>query len=305
MSTAPILVTGAAGRVGGIGRSVVELLRKKDIPVRALVRQDDDRAASLRSLGAEVVVADLTKPDEVARALQGCRRVYFSLSVSPEYLEATAIMAAAAKEQGGIELIVNMSQMTISSMSLTQMTGSPQHQLHWLSEQILNWSGVPVVQLRPTVFQQNPLFWDMPAMSLRAGGIIRLPFGKGRTSPVAAIDVAEVSAAILLDPPRFVGRVVELTGPQSVDMDDIAAEYSAALGREVRYQDVPLPAWEAQFQSFGLPDHVRRHIVTMAKLHALGRYDRLTNTVEEILGRPATSFGETLRANVDKFQNEP
>ena len=304
MSIAPILVTGAAGRVGGVGRSVVELLRKKDIPVRALVRQDDDRAASLRTIGAEVVVVDLTKPDEVARALQGCRRVYFSLSVSPEYLEATAIMAAAAKEQGGIELIVNMSQMTVSSMTLTEMTGSPQHQLHWLSEQIMNWSGVPVVQLRPTVFQENPLFWDMPAMSLRAGGTVRLPFGKSRTSPVAAIDVAEVSAAILLDPPRFVGRVVELTGPQSVDMDDIAAEYSAALGREILYQDVPLPAWEAQFRTFGLPDHVRRHIATMAKLHAQGRYDRLTNTVEEILGRPATSFRETLRANADKFQNK-
>ena len=57
---APILVTGAAGRVGGVGRKVVEILRQRGLPVRALVRSDDDRAESLRAAGAEVVVGDLT-----------------------------------------------------------------------------------------------------------------------------------------------------------------------------------------------------------------------------------------------------
>ena len=57
----PILVTGAAGRVGGVGGAVVELLRQRHLPVRALVRRDDARAAALRTLGAEVVVGDLTQ----------------------------------------------------------------------------------------------------------------------------------------------------------------------------------------------------------------------------------------------------
>jgi nucleoside-diphosphate-sugar epimerase len=38
---APILITGAAGRVGGVGREVVEILRERDLPVRALVRTED------------------------------------------------------------------------------------------------------------------------------------------------------------------------------------------------------------------------------------------------------------------------
>ena len=67
----PILVTGAAGRVGGVGGAVVALLRQRDLPVRALVRRDDARAAALRALGAEVVVGDLTQADEVARAMAG------------------------------------------------------------------------------------------------------------------------------------------------------------------------------------------------------------------------------------------
>ena len=57
----PILVTGAAGSIGGVGRTVVELLRQRDLPVRALVRRDDARAEALRATGAEVVVGDLTR----------------------------------------------------------------------------------------------------------------------------------------------------------------------------------------------------------------------------------------------------
>jgi len=70
----PILVTGAAGQVGGIGGRIVELLRAADTPVRALVRRDDERAGRLRRLGAEVVVADLTQPDQVVPALGPTRR---------------------------------------------------------------------------------------------------------------------------------------------------------------------------------------------------------------------------------------
>jgi uncharacterized protein YbjT (DUF2867 family) len=46
---------------------------------------------------------------------------------------------------------INISQMTLSQMSITETTASPQHKLHWLAEQALNWSGLPVVHVRPTV----------------------------------------------------------------------------------------------------------------------------------------------------------
>ena len=94
---APILVTGAAGRVGGVGREVVEILRQRGLPVRALVRSEDDRAESLRATGAEVVVGALTRPEAVARALEGCRRMSFGMSVSAPYLEATVAVAAVTR----------------------------------------------------------------------------------------------------------------------------------------------------------------------------------------------------------------
>ena len=115
----PILVTGATGRVGGVGRAVVERLRNRGLPVRALVHREDERAAGLRATGAEVVVGDLTVPMDVARVLEGCQRIYFGMSVSPPYLEATVIAATVARERGDIEAFVNISQMTVSQMSLT------------------------------------------------------------------------------------------------------------------------------------------------------------------------------------------
>jgi hypothetical protein len=45
----------------------------------------------------------------------------------------------------GVEAFVNMSQMTVTQMSIDETTGSPQHKLHWLAEQALAWSGLPVV----------------------------------------------------------------------------------------------------------------------------------------------------------------
>src|SRR5215470_3973949 len=96
---APILVTGAAGRLGGVGGEIVEILRGRGLPVRALVRTDDDRAEALRATGVEVVVGDLTRAEDVARALDGCRRLYFGMSVSEPYLEATVIAAAVARKR--------------------------------------------------------------------------------------------------------------------------------------------------------------------------------------------------------------
>ena len=302
----PILVTGAAGNVGGVGRTVVELLRQRGLPVRALVHREDERAARLRATGAEVVVADLTVPADVVRAMGGCRRIYFGMSASAPYLEATVIAAAAARECGDLEVFVNISQMTVSQMSLTKMTGSPQHQQQWLAEQVLNWSGLPVVHVRPTVFLENPLFLNLAAQSIARDDTIRLPFGTGRTSPVAAEDVAEVIATILANPSAHIGKVYELTGPKSQDMTCVAAEYSAALGREISYVDVPLEDWrDSELRSMKLPEHVFQHILTMARLHASNRYDRITHDVEAITGRTATSIRDFVARRADMFAPAP
>src|SRR5205814_8723708 len=185
-------------RISTIGRNVTELLSQQRKAVRALVRREDERAQALRDMGAEVVVGDLLDLDSMHRVIAGCDTMYFGMSVSADYLAATVNVAAVAKHHG-VKAFINMSQLTLSQMSITETTASPQHKLQWLSEQALNWSGLPVVHVRPTVFLEG-FFLIFTSDSVKESNEIRLPFGEGKTSPVAAEDAARVVATLLANP---------------------------------------------------------------------------------------------------------
>ncbi|GGT42101.1 NAD(P)H-binding protein [Nonomuraea spiralis] len=288
--------------VGGVGRTVLDRLRAQDVPVRALVHRDDDRAADLRARGAEVVVGDLTRPESVAAALEGAGRMYFAMPVSPDHLLAATVVATVAKEYGKLAGLVDMSQMTVSQMTATSTAESHQQRLHWLAEQVFDWSGLPVVHIRPTSFLDNPLFTTLAARSIRESGTIALPFGTGRTSPIAADDVARVVATVLADPVPHVGHVYELTGPRTVDMTEMAEEFSRALGRTVSYLDVPLDQWRTEvLAKAGLPPHTEEHIATMARLHRENRYDRASDDVERVTGAPAGTIEAFVAARRDFY----
>lgn len=302
--TSPILVTGAAGQVGSVGFKIVELLRGKGIPVRAMVRRDDDRSRALAKLGAEIVKGDLTDSRDVSRVMEGCNRLYFGMSASSSYLEATVNTAAVAKHYG-VELFLNMSQMTVSEMSISETTTSPQQKLHWLCEQALNWSGLPVAHVRPTVFLENPFFYTFAAGAIRRTGELQLPFGSGKSSPIAAYDVARVMVAILMSPGDHLGRIYELTGPKAQDLDAIAEEYSTGLGRTVTYRALPWEEWANRYlKGSGLPEHVAHHLATMALRHEENRYDRLTHDVEMVTGMKPRTIQEWVRDHASAFKGE-
>jgi NAD(P)H dehydrogenase (quinone) len=303
--TSHILVTGAAGQVGAVGFKIVELLRGKGVPVRAMVRRDDDRAQALATLGAEIVTGDLTELSDVRRVMEGCQRLYFGMSVSSSYLEATVNTAAVAKHYG-VELFLNISQMTVSEMSISETTTSPQQKQHWLAEQALNWSGLPVVHVRPTVFLENPFFYTFAIETIRRTGELQLPFGSGRTSPIAAQDVARVMAEILISPADHLGRIYALTGPTAQDLNGVAEEYSKGLGRTVQYRALPWEEWADRYlKGRGLPEHVANHLATMALRHGENRYDRLTHDVEMVTGMKPMTIREWVRVHARTFEAEP
>jgi uncharacterized protein YbjT (DUF2867 family) len=123
--------------------------------------------------------------------------------------------------------------------------------LHWLSEQALSWSGLPVVTVRPTVFLEG-FFLQLAAVGVRASDELALPLGGGKTSPISAVDVARVVAVILDDPAPHIGQIYDLTGPESADLDHYARVFSEALGRPIRYRDVPLPRGAKVFGTRGI-----------------------------------------------------
>jgi uncharacterized protein YbjT (DUF2867 family) len=295
------LITGAGGGVAGISPQVVERLLDRGQAVRAMVHRDDARADALRARGAEVVVGDLTNPIDVQTAMSGITRMFFNMSVSPDYLQASAVVCVAATEVHRLEVLVNMSQMTVSQMTAASTEESQQQQLHFLAEHVINWSGVPAVHVRPTVLLENPLFAMLAARSIAESGQLVLPFGKGRTSPVASSDVADVVTAVLAEPSAHLGKVYELTGPATLDIDEIADQYAQALGRPVAAVSPELDEWITDLDKLGLEPHVRQHIGTMAKLHRQDRYNRSTRDVEAVTGHPAQTLRQYVEAHRDLF----
>jgi uncharacterized protein YbjT (DUF2867 family) len=295
----PILVTGAAGAVGGIGGTVTKMLLDEGYRVRAMVRRQDERAEALAALGAQVVVGDLLDLKSTHAAIEGCERVYFGMSVSPSYLEATVNAASVARHHK-VKAFINMSQMTVSQMSITETTASPQHKLHWLAEQALDWSGLPVVQVRPTVFLEG-FFLRFCASSVKRSNTISLPMGDGKTSPISAYDVARAVAAILRNPQPHVGHIYNLAGPRSENLDFYAAEFSEALGRTITYEDIAPELWRERLVKWGLPMHLIDHVTAMAELNRQHRYDRTSDDVVELTGTPAMGMREFVQRNASAF----
>ena len=295
----PILVTGAAGAVGSIGRHLTEMLLAKGHKVRALVRREDERAEALRQLGAEVTQGDLTDLTAMHRAIEGCTRVYFGMSVSADYLTATVNTAAVARHHS-VEAFVNMSQMTVTQMSITESTDSPQHKLHWLAERALSWSGLPVVTMRPTVFLEG-FFLLFAAPGVRDADELALPMGVGKTSPISAVDVARAVSVVLDDPAPHIGKIYNLTGFESADLEHYTRVFSEALGRTIHYRDVPLSGWSDKLLGAGVPAHIVKHLSVMTELNKQGRYDRMTDDLFKLTGQKPISMYDFVKLHAAEF----
>jgi NAD(P)H dehydrogenase (quinone) len=213
-------------------------------------------------------------------------------------------MAAAARAQGGIEVFVNISEFEQTFMTFDRMTAaqearlawlggsvsewSPQQRAHWASEQALQWSGLPVVNIRATMFAENPILSWFPLRQLLSAGELHLPFGAQKIAPIAAYDVAEICAKILIDPTAHISMSYALTGPVLKDMHGFTDDYGAALARKISYVPQELDAWIETYINSALASrnpHIADHLKTIARLVAGGRYDVVNDELERLLGR--------------------
>lgn len=84
-----------------------------------------------------------------------------------------------------------------------------------------------------------------------------------------------------------------MTGPTTLDIDGLAAEYTIGLNRPIRGTDIAHETWvEDVLKPLGLPAHLVQHLSTMALLHSAGRYDRSTDDVEKLTGRCPSTVGQ-------------
>jgi uncharacterized protein YbjT (DUF2867 family) len=164
----------------------------------------------------------------------------------------------------------------------------------------LAWSGLPLVTVRPTVFLES-FFLRLAAAGVRDSDELVLPLGGSKTSPISAVDVAHAVSVILDDPAPHIGRIYNLTGFESADLDHYARIFSDALGRTIRYRDVPLSGWTDKFRGLGVPMHLVSHLAVMAELHKQGRYDRMTDDLFKLTGKAPTSMHDFVKRHAAEF----
>ena len=196
----PVLVTGATGRVG---RAVVHLLVGEGVPVRALTHRPE--AAAALPAGVEVVTGDLTVPESLDAALRGVSAVFLVWTVPPATAAAVVGRLAAQARR-----VVFLSSPHQTPHPFFQQP-NPMAVLHADIERLIAASGLESTIIRPGMFASNALFWWAPA--IRAGDVVRWPYGAAETAPVDERDVAAVAARTLYQDGHAGGDYV-LTGPR-------------------------------------------------------------------------------------------
>jgi uncharacterized protein YbjT (DUF2867 family) len=286
-----ILVVGATGNTG---RETVPRLLERGIAVRALSR-DPERARALPGFsGAEIVAGDPARPETLEPAMQGVTKVFLIPPSGPgsDTSEQNVIEAA---RRAGVRHIVKLSALcadpSAPSMALSH---------NYRAEEILKSSGVPYTILRPSSFMQNFLYYY--SASIRGEGAVYQSLGEARMAIIDTRDIAEVAVKVLTSEGHE-GKTYDLTGPEALTYAEAAEKLGAAIGRPVRYVDVPAAAYEQALVGFGLPPFVAAEVVNIYGRgpYREGKAGSISSSVADLLGRPARSFSEFARDHAAYF----
>jgi len=290
MSAAQVVfVTGATGNVG---RCLVEILHAAAVRVRGSTRNPKPSALPP---GVEVVEGDPSRPQTIARALDGVT----SLFINPMAVQsATDELLTLAREQG-VKRVV--------ALSATNLDDDPNAQPsrmrgvnHQAVEAALLASGLECIALRTGLHASNSV--PMWAAQIRAGDIVRAPYAGSSSAPIHERDVAAVAAKALVTD-ALVGRRPELTGPQSLTHEQMVKILGEAIGRPLRYEEIPPERAKQMMLERGFPfppELIDRLHALQAK--AVGQRAETTREVETILGRPALTYAQWASDHAEMFR---
>jgi NAD(P)H dehydrogenase (quinone) len=288
-----VLITGATGDTG---RPATKESIALGLAVRAMVHRKDARSDALEALGAEIAIGDLLEINTVRAAMEGVDAAYFVWPVQPGLIHATVNFAQAAKE-AGVRTLINLSQRSANRESTSNSCRDS-----FIAEQVLNWSGLPVIHLHPTYFLEWLLYpWQLPYLQQ---GVLRMPVGKGRHSPIAADDQGRAIAALLKRPEEHIGTTIPLSGPVEMDHEQMATELSAALGRKIVFQDLPVDEYCASIEKMGVPAYVVQHLSGAMRDYQDARMSGADNNVEKLTGRRSMTVAEFACAHADVLNPE-
>src|SRR3984957_11738610 len=284
----PVLVTGATGRVG---RVVVDRLTEAGVPVRALTRHPE--AAALPA-NVEVVTGDLTVPESLDAALRGVRAVFLVWSAPPA--TAAAIVERLATHARRVVFLSSPHQTPDPFFQQP----NPMAVLHADIERLIAAAGLASTIIRPGMFASNALFWWAPA--IRAGDVVRWPYGAAETAPVDERDVAAVAARTLYQDGHAGGDYV-LTGPESLSQAEQVGIIGDVLGRRIKFEE--LSPEEFRSETEGSWPRPVVDMLLAAWGATMGGPAFVTSTVSDVLGSAPRSFRQSVADHAAAFAVDP
>ena len=292
-----ILVTGGTGFVGP---RIVHALRAADRPVRALVRNPASREAQqLHTWGAELVVGDVTRPEDVRAAVDGVDTVVHLVAIltgKPKDFE--RVMSAAtrdlvlAAQSAGVRRLVLMSALGTSEQTKDLV---PYYNAKWAMEQVAKGSSLEHVIFRPSfVFGEDGGALQTFKRLARLSPVTPIVgSGEQRIQPIWVDDVAAYFEAAI-DKPEAAGRTFELGGPDIVTWNELWELLKKTLG--VRRPSVHVPARLMRAQA-ALLERLPNPPVTRDQLTMLEAGDNVVSNDDAVraFGLPLVPLADQLR----------
>lgn len=267
--TPTTLVVGASGTVGS---ELSRLLQAAGQPVR--------RATSRPPTAPDQVQLDLLSGAGRDAALAGVERAF--VLAPPGHTRQDQLLNPlidAARAQGVRKLVL------MTAMGVDADDNAPLRRV----ERHLEASGLAYAIIRPNWFMQNfNSFW---LHGIQTQGQILLPVGQAKGSFIDARDIAAAAAA-LLNSDRFDGQAFDLTGPEALDHDQVAALLSAASGKRIGYTDIPAAAMRDGLLAAGLPADYADFLLTILGFFKAGYAERTTDAVQTLTGRAPRTLAQ-------------
>ena len=274
---AKIAVTGVTGNLGGM---VSRLCKENGIKVRNLARNKE----KAEKMGfSDVFKSSYDKSEDTIKSLEGIDVLFMvSGSENPDRVQQHKDFIDSAKT-AGVSHIVYLSFYNASKNSIFTLGRD-----HYATEEYIKENGFKYIFLRDNFYAD--FFVDM----CREYGEIKGPAENGKVSAVVRSDVSEVAAKILENPEKWENQTLNMTGPEELTMEEITKLASKYLGKEIKYIPETLDEayesrkiWKAEQWEYD-------SWVSTYTAIAEGEQAGVSNDIEKVLGRKATSLAEYL-----------
>lgn len=280
-----IAITGATGAVGS---RVARILAEGNRPLRLLVR-DPGRVTTPSADVA--VIRDYRDAGALRAGLAGCSDLFLvSARESADRVAEHRTVIEAASDAGVGRVVYLSFQGAAADCTFTFGRD------HWHTEQLIREAGLAFVFLRDSLYQAG-----LVAM-VGSTGVIEGPAGIGAVAAVAHDDVAATTAAALASD-AWDGTTLDVTGPQSLTLAEVAELVSSVSGTPVRYVAQTEEEAYATRAHYAVPAFEVAGWVSSYQAIAAGELAAVSDTVRRLTGRAPTDFATYLRDHPESWRH--